>query len=106
LIPRGLNHQTARIAEKAAGMTAPSIHQSGLGIGSASRRLDRSRIAARRGSTIRESIVIAEPWMMTSDSKTHIRVSKFPIGKYFLISVRESETPADEARKAALLRTR
>jgi hypothetical protein len=44
--------------------------------------------------------------MMTSDSKTHIRVSKFPIGKYFLISVRESETPADEARKAALLRTR
>jgi hypothetical protein len=64
-------------------MTAPSIHQSGLRTESASRRLDRSRIAARRGSTIRESIVIAEPWMMTSDSETHIRVSKFPIGKYF-----------------------
>jgi hypothetical protein len=36
-----------------------------------------------RGSPTRESTVIAELWMMTSDNETHVRVSKFPIGKIF-----------------------
>src|SRR5260370_19951651 len=35
----------------------------------------------RRGSTIRESTVIAEPRMTTPDSETHVRVLKFPIGQ-------------------------
>src|SRR5260370_14429769 len=35
----------------------------------------------RRGSTIRESAVIAEFGMMTPDSETHVRVLKFPSGQ-------------------------